>query len=228
MRTSALSRCGRALLVAALLTGVVACSDDDGGDDGGDPAASASPAPPPSEGELLTSLLTPRDLGPDVTGPAPAVEGTDAAGAGVREEPLCGVEDDLDDLIGASVGPMTDPDATEQVYERLLVADGVQEAEDFLAVVRERGGARCTFDETVQQTTYTVTVRGPVELEGVADDAVAVDQAYTGGYTGFRWDMTARRGRLLVNVQYTTTEAVERERALELLRLALDKSSVLS
>ena len=212
---------------ALLLVVLVACSDGGGeGDDAGaDPSASAAA---PTEGELLTSLLTPRELGPDFTGPAPAVEGTDAAEAGVSEEPLCGVEDDLDDLVGASVGPMTDPGATEQVYERITVADGAQEAEDFLAVVRERGEARCTFDETVQQTTYTVTVKGALELDGLADDAAAVDQAYTGGYTGFRWDMTARRGRLLVNVQYTTTEPVERERALELLRLALDKSSVLS
>ena len=215
--------------MAALLTGPVACSDDGGddGDDGG-AAADASPAPPPSEGELLTSLLTPRDIGPDFTGPAPAVKGAEAADPGVSDDPLCGVEDDLDELAEVSVGPMTDPGATEQVYERITVADGVQEAEDFLAVVRARGDARCTFDETVQQTTYTVTVNGPVELDGVADAAVGVDLAYTGGYTGFRWDMTARTGRLLVNVQYTTTEPGERERALELLRLALDKSSVLS
>ena len=227
VRTTGLQRCGAALLLVAL----VACSDggEDGGDDAAaDPSVSASAAPAPTEGELLTSLLTPRELGPDFTGPAPAVKGTDAAEAGVSDEPLCGVEDDLDELAEVSVGPMTDPGATEQVFERITVADGVQEAEDFLAVVRERGEARCTFDETVQQTTYTVTVDGPVELDGVADAAVGVDQAYTGGYTGFRWDMTARTGRLLVNVQYTTTEPVERERALELLRLALDTSSVLS
>lgn len=200
------------------------CSD--GPASGADPSASATAAAPPTEGELLTSLLTPPDLGPDFDGPAPAVAGTEAAEAGVSDKPLCGVQDDLDELAGVSVGPMTDPESR-QVFERLTVADGVSEAEDFLAVVRKRAEARCRFDETVAETTYTVTVEGPVELD-VGDDAVGVAQAYTGGYTGFRWDMTARRGRLLVNVQYTTTAPVDRERALELLRLALDKASVLS
>ncbi|MFP5220238.1 MAG: hypothetical protein ACLGIG_10995, partial [Actinomycetes bacterium] len=203
------------------------CSDT--GDDAAeaDPSVSAATAATPTEGELLTSLLTPADVGPEFGGPPPAVAGTEAAEAGVSDEPLCGVDDDLDELAQVSVGPMTDPDAT-QVYERLTVADGITEAEDFLTTVRERADARCRFDETVEATTYTVTVRGAVELDGVGDDAVAIDQAYTGGYTGFRWDMTARRGRLLVNVQYTSTDPVERDRAVELLQLAVDKASVLS
>jgi len=214
-----------------LLSTAVACGGD-GRPPSDDTADASASAAPPAEGQLLTALLTPRELGTDFTGPPPAVAGSEAAEAGVSEKPLCEVDGDVDTAAEVSVGPMTDPEATEQVFERITVAESVAEAEELLTLVRQRAEARCRFDETVAETTYTVTVRGPLDLDTDADvdadDAAGVDQAYTGGYTGFRWDMTARRGRLLVNVQYTTTEPVDRDRALELLRLAVDKASVLS
>jgi len=220
---------GRWCSAVLLLATLTACSDEEAaplGEAGA--SASASAAPPPSEGLLLTSLLTPADIAPDVTGPPPAVAGTEAADVGVRDKPVCDVKADLDDLAAVSVGPMTDPDASEQVYEALTVADGTAEAQEYIGTVRERGEARCTFDETVAEATYTVAVEGPVELGSVGDEAAGYSTAYTGGYTGFRWDMTTRRGRILVNVQYTSTSPIEPGRAVELLRQALDKASVLA
>ena len=123
-------------------------------------------------------------------------------------------------------GPIVSEGNKEQVFERLTIeADG----KELLDVIRRRGEARCEFVGTATGgITYAVKVDGPVDVSGIGDEAAGFSQTYSKGYEGFRWDMTARKGRLFVNVQYTSTSPVDAARARALVTSAVAKAAPIS
>lgn len=172
--------------------------------------------------QLIAVLLTPQDVGAGFQGDPPVVDQrTDVVAA----RPLCDLPS-VPPKVRVSVGPLVStPDPDEQVFERITIDE---DPNGPLELSRRRGQARCEFQETATGgITYTVKVDGPVDLGKVGDEAVGFSQTFSMGYDGHRWDMTARQGRLNVNVQYTTTKPIDPARAKSLLAAAVAKAAPL-
>ena len=183
-------------------------------------AATTTPGPLPTADELKAVLLTPPEVGPGFQGSEPVV---DQRADVVAARPLCDIRATAP-RVRVSVGPIVStPEPKEQVFERITVEDNPSAR---LEVERRRSEARCEFQETASGgISYTVKVDGPVDVGSVGEGAVGLSQTYSKGYEGFRWDMTARQGRLVINVQYTSTSAVDPARARALLAAAVAKAA---
>lgn len=187
------------------------------------PATTSTTAPPPTAEQLLGVLLTAEDVGPEFV-PKPGMVGQRTED--VTSRPLCDIRTpDRGTLPFVTVGPLLSQDGKQQVFERVSVEP---DPRAHLAVARQQAEVRCSYQETAGTgQSYTVKVDGPVPVDGIGDESTGLSQTYSNGFDGFRWDVTARTGRLTVNVQYTSTTPVDPARARGLLARAVSKASTL-